>query len=132
VFEEGGKLREYVGGYTDWLRQGKELAELDRHQSGTKRDPEKGVTAKKPEVAKLSYKEQRELDQLPEQIESLESRVDALGKEISASDFYSQGHELTQPVLTELADIQATLDQVLERWTALEDRVRAYRENRPK
>jgi ATP-binding cassette subfamily F protein uup len=78
----------------------------------------------------LSYKEQRELDKLPEHIESLESRIDKLGKEISASDFYSKGHELTQPVLAELADKQAMLDQALERWTALEDRVRAYQESR--
>ena len=130
VFEEGGKLREYVGGYSDWLRQGKELAELDRYESRAKSEPGKGTTDERPRVAKLSYKEQRELDKLPEQIESLESRIDKLGKEISASDFYSKGHELTQPVLAELADRQAMLDQVLERWTALEDRVRAYQESR--
>lgn len=130
VFEEGGKLREYVGGYSDWLRQGKELAELDRYESGAKSEPEKATADERPRVAKLSYKEQRELDKLPEQIESLESRIDKLGKEISASDFYSKGHELTQPVLAELADRQAMLDQVLERWTALEDRVRAYQESR--
>lgn len=130
VFEEGGKLREYVGGYSDWLRQGKELAELDRYESRAKSEPGKGTADERPRVAKLSYKEQRELDKLPEQIESLESRIDKLGKEISASDFYSKGHELTQPVLAELADRQAMLDQVLERWTALEDRVRAYQESR--
>ncbi len=130
VFEEGGKLREYVGGYSDWLRQGKELAELDRYESGAKSEPGKGTTDERPRVAKLSYKEQRELDKLPEHIESLESRIDKLGKEISASDFYSKGHELTQPVLAELADKQAMLDQALERWTALEDRVRAYQESR--
>ena len=130
VFEEGGKLREYVGGYSDWLRHGKELAELDRYESGAKSEPEKATADERPRVAKLSYKEQRELDKLPEQIESLESRIDKLGKEISASDFYSKGHELTQPVLAELADKQAMLDQALERWTALEDRVRAYQESR--
>ena len=130
VFEEGGKLREYVGGYSDWLRHGKELAELDRYESGAKSEPGKGTADERPRVAKLSYKEQRELDKLPEQIESLESRIDKLGTEISASDFYSKGHELTQPVLAELADKQAMLDQALERWTALEDRVRAYQESR--
>lgn len=130
VFEDGGKLREYVGGYSDWLRQGKELAELDRHESGAKPETGKGTADESPRVAKLSYKEQRELDKLPEKIESLESRIDKLGKEISASDFYAKGHELTQPVLAELADKQAMLDQALERWTALEDRVRAYQESR--
>lgn len=130
VFEDGGKLREYVGGYSDWLRQGKELAELDRYESGAKSETGKGTADESPRVAKLSYKEQRELDKLPEQIESLESRIDKLGKEISASDFYAKGHELTQPVLAELADKQAMLDQALERWTALEDRVRAYQESR--
>jgi len=130
VFEEGGKLREYVGGYSDWLRHGKELAELDRYESGAKSEPGKGTADERPRVAKLSYKEQRELDKLPEQIESLESRIDKLGTEISASDFYSKGHELTQPVLAELADKQTMLDQALERWTALEDRVRAYQESR--
>jgi ATP-binding cassette subfamily F protein uup len=130
VFEEGGRLEQYVGGYSDWLRQGHELAEVDKPDTagGAKRgepDSDGGAPARK-----LSYNEQRELDQLPGRIEALESRFSELETQISDGDFYTQPHEETKPVLDEFADTQSKLDRALERWTELEDRVRQYRESR--
>jgi ATP-binding cassette subfamily F protein uup len=79
----------------------------------------------------LSYHEQRELDRLPATIESLEARLAALQEEISAEGFYAQDHEVTGPVLESLADTGKELDQALERWSQLEDRVRLYNASRP-
>ena len=131
VFEDGGRLEQYVGGYSDWLRQGRELAEVDKPNSAREPDKEEPQSDSAAPARKLSYKEQRELDLLPAQIETLESRFSALETQISDSGFYAQPHEETKPVLDEFADTQAKLDQALERWTELEDRVRRYRESRP-
>ncbi len=131
VFEENGELREYVGGYSDWLRQGKALAEVDDPNlaSGADSTPAKNQPKQKPK--KLSYNEQRELDQLPRQIEELETKVESLLEKISASDFYSQDRDKTGPVLQEFTESQQALDLSLERWTALEDQQQKYRESRP-
>ncbi len=131
VFEENGELREYVGGYSDWLRQGNALAEIDDPNlaSGADSTPAKNQPKQKPK--KLSYNEQRELDQLPPQIEELETKVESLLEKISASDFYSQDRDKTGPVLQEFTESQQALDLALERWTALEDQQQKYRESRP-
>jgi ATP-binding cassette subfamily F protein uup len=130
VFEENGVLREYVGGYSDWLRQGKILAEVDDPNVGSGVAASRADSRDKQKPKKLSFNEQRELDQLPEQIEKLESRVDALLKKISASDFYLQEYEETGPVLQEFAESQQELDLALERWTELEDQQQQYQQNR--
>ena len=130
VFEEGGKLEHYVGGYSDWLRRGHTLAETERPE-GSGPSAGTGDAAEKPPPAqKLSYHEQRELDRLPGDIEQLEARLAALETRISASGFYAQDHAVTGPVLDEFAALQEELDRALERWTTLEDRVRAYRQSR--
>ncbi|MCH8336027.1 MAG: ATP-binding cassette domain-containing protein [Proteobacteria bacterium] len=130
VFEENGELREYVGGYSDWLRQGKALAEVDDPNVDPDVDASDAKSRTKQKTKKLSYNEQRELEQLPRQIEELESKVDSLLKKISARDFYSQDHAETAPVLQEFAESQQALDLALERWTELEDKQQLYQENR--
>ena len=132
VFEAGGVLQEYVGGYSDWVRHGRDLAEVERPAGdATPADAAKSP-ANRPQPKKLSYNEQRELDQLPETIEMLEARCSTLESQISANDFYAQGHATTGPVLDEFAETQAALDAALERWTALEDRLREHRDGRVK
>ena len=130
VFEENGELREYVGGYSDWLRQGKALAEVDDPNIDSGVASARAESRAKQIPKKLSYNEQRELNQLPQQIESLESKVDSLLEKISASDFYSQDHDATGPVLQELSESQQTLDLALERWTELEDQQLQYEKKR--
>ncbi len=132
VFEEGGRLQEYVGGYSDWWRQGHRLAEVDRpdHAKPASRAAQADDNA--PPARKPSYNEQRELDQLPGRIEALEDRLAEIEAQISASGFYAQGHEVTGPVLEAFSEAQTELDRALERWTELEDRVRAYEASRPR
>jgi len=130
VFEDHGVVREYVGGYTDWLRQGHALAEVEnpRASGGGQAARRASQLAAKPK--KLSYKEQRELDQLPQQIEQLETQVDALLEKISAGDFYAQDHAATAPVLHEYGESQQALEQAMERWTELEDRQQEFAASR--
>jgi len=132
VFEEGGRLQEYVGGYSDWLRQGRRLAEVDRPDRGATSAGGVPETTVASAARKLSYHEQRELDSLPATIDSLEVRLAELEQAISESDFYARDHAETKTVLDEFAALQAKLDDALERWTALEDRVRAYQDSRVK
>lgn len=131
VFEADGKLKEYVGGYSDWLRQGKELAEAENPVEAEpvtdKRDT--AVAARK--ANKLNYNEQRELDQLPGSIEKLENRVNALEEQVNAADFYSQDHATTKSILQEYSQTHQSLDRALQRWTELEDQQQRYEQLRP-
>ncbi len=118
VFEDDGALREYVGGYNDWLRQRpKKVA-----QPGKTVEPEKPVAAAKPQVGKkkLSYKLQRELDELPEKLEQAESALEALQEATSASDFYQQDHDTVNAKLAELHAQENTVEALMERWVELE------------
>jgi ATP-binding cassette subfamily F protein uup len=73
VFEEDGRIQEYVGGYSDWVRQGKRLAVTDNPYEAEKRKREAAERRKLRQPTKLGYKDQRELDALPAEIEDLES-----------------------------------------------------------
>ncbi|MDH4107577.1 MAG: ATP-binding cassette domain-containing protein [Gammaproteobacteria bacterium] len=130
VFEEGGRVQEYVGGYTDWLRRGHRLTDVETMTLRPDRQPalQRDDTATGPR--KLSYHEQRELDSLPATIESIESKLGGLEQRISAADFYTQSHDLIQPVLDQFAALQKDLDSRLERWTELSDRQQAYEQSR--
>ncbi len=124
VFEAGGRIVEYVGGYSDWARRGRELAQLDAEAqapaSSPVAPPEERRRARKP--AKLGYLEQRELDLLPERIAAVEAEIAALEAEIAAPDFYARPWEQTQPVLDRLAERNTEQDRLTERWLALEER----------
>ncbi len=120
VFEEDGKVQEYVGGYSDWLRRGHSLAVTDNpfEQERNKREAAERRRSRKPN--KLSYKDQRELDALPGEIERLEADIAALQQEIAAPDFYAQDTELVQRKLGELGGAENRLEQRIERWGELE------------
>ena len=124
VFEAGGRIIEYVGGYSDWARRGRELAQLDAEARAPARSsagsPEERRRPRK--QAKLGYLEQRELDLLPERIAAVEAEIAALEAEIASLDFYARPWEQTQPVLDRLAERNAEQDRLTERWLALEER----------
>ena len=120
VFEEDGQTREYVGGYSDWMRQGHQLAETENIAVAEARKHEKNDRRKTISKKKLSYKEQRELDQLPGEIELLESNVSTLQSEIASPDFYSNDNEHMQTTLIKLGQIEGLLEQRVERWGELQ------------
>ena len=132
-FEEQGRIGIYAGGYTDALQQQQQQAKPVSAQvtSSKSNESAKSDTNKTnssdltPEQAtkkkvKLSYNEQRELAQLPNKIEELETAIADLQAQIGHSDFFNQPHEVTSPILQSLADKEAELEVVFERWEQLE------------
>ncbi len=91
VFEADGRAKEYVGGYTDWVRQGHELANTENIAAAEAKKRENAERRKNKNKTKLSYKEQRELDLLPAEIEALETSIAALQVRIASPDFYADG-----------------------------------------
>ena len=132
VFEGEGVVREYVGGYQDWLRQGgsPRLLGVGKEAAGKPAREDKPAAPAPVEPAsaapvavarkKLSYKEQRELDALPAQMEALEREQTALQEEVANPDFYLRPQEATHAALARLEFIQQELDRLLERWAELE------------
>ncbi len=130
AFEGNGHLQEYVGGYDDWIRQG---GGWHKHQSTDESVSEKPaeklvasvsekstatVATNKPK--KLSYKLQKEFDELPQKIEKLESDLANLQTEINTADFYNQDQQKVDAKLRLLAQLEADLETSFERWAELE------------
>jgi ABC transport system ATP-binding/permease protein len=116
AFEGEGRVVEYVGGYEDYLRQ--------RQPAAAPRDPTDATPERsQPRVRprRLSYKEQRELDALPQQIASLEDEQRRLQEDSHSPEFYKAGAGHIRGVLDRLDAIGPELAALLERWVELED-----------
>ena len=120
VFEEDGKVQEYVGGYSDWARRGHELAVTDNPYEEERKRRAAAERRKSRTQNKLSYKDQRELNGLPAEIERLEADIVALQGAIAAPDFYTRDAALVQEKLQELSTAESLLEQRIERWGELE------------
>lgn len=127
VFEEDGRIREYVGGYSDWLRQGHQLTEADNPIETRARKREAAKQRQNRNKVKLGYKEQRELEQLAESIAALESSIAALQKTVSAADFYTQSKEQVQNKLQELRQAESRLERHINRWSDLETKNESFK-----
>ena len=121
VFEGDGRIGEYVGGYDDWLRQRAATPAADRPPASKTAAP---VSAPAPRTApsksKLSYKEQRELDQLPGQIEALERTLSALHAQLADPSFYRQDNNQIAALQSQLGLVEADLQTAYARWERLE------------
>jgi ATP-binding cassette subfamily F protein uup len=119
VMEGAGSIGEYVGGYSDWLRQRAQPAApaaLVRAAPA----PAKSVVPPPAAKKKLSYNDQRELDALPAKIEALETKVAALTEAMQSPDFYQRDTAAVAAALAEAADAQRQLDAAYERWQQLD------------
>jgi ATP-binding cassette subfamily F protein uup len=117
--EGGGKWKEYAGGYTDWVRQ--RTAAAKEKVSGPAKDkavvPAKAGTQSR---TKLTYKESRELESLPKEIEALEAEQKALHAKMGEPDYYKQPPDALRADQARHANIETVLLEKLERWEALE------------
>jgi len=133
VMKENGVVEEQAGGYSDWEARGGQLTPLSvtiapqENQATAPSESEQdqaaknsSVTPSPPKKAKLSYKEQRELDALPDRIERLESEHAALLASISEPGFYDQAPDTVAQVMTAISAAENALDEALERLVALE------------
>jgi len=136
ALEGDGRLGDYVGGYSDWLRQRPVLArhsreggnpasfemkqdqQLDSRLRGN--DEQKAAPILPPAKKKLSYKDQRELEQLPGRIEQLETDIAARTEAMQDAAFYAQDAAAQQRANAELAALQAELDKAYARWEELD------------
>ncbi|MCJ7591921.1 MAG: ATP-binding cassette domain-containing protein [Woeseiaceae bacterium] len=122
VFEADGRAKEYVGGYSDWVKQGHELANTENIAAAEAKKRETAERRKNKGSSKLSYKDQRELDLLPAEIEALEARITDLQSRIATPNFYSQHNDEVQKTLAELGKAQLFLEKCVERWGELESK----------
>lgn len=121
-FEGNGVLKEYVGGYQDWIRQGGVWYKpsVVPEQPAARTVTTEPVAERRPVGKKLSYKLQLELDTLPQRIETLEKEVNRLQADMADPAFYQQSQVEIGRKTALLADKNAELQQVYERWEELE------------
>ena len=126
VFEGEGTIKRYEGGYSDWAKYKHKLAtaESDSSDKANASKPYKGSPSP---TKKLSYKLQRELNKLPDQIANLEKEIDVLQNKVNSKDFYNQPHNIVHETLAELKELQLQTDVFIERWTELEDKSQALK-----
>ena len=125
VFEGQGRVSEHIGGYSDWSARGGRLVSQPSPDGDQPLTVDVGTPARKassqpPKIRKLGYKKQRELAQLPGRIETLEQEIANLQTEINHSDFYNGAHAQVASRLGYLAQLEANLEQALERWVEIE------------
>ena len=135
VFEKGGRLRAYPGGYSDWLRQGRALEEREgplhvtsrdkalaraAALAAAERDAREAERTRNRGRTKLSYHLARELEALPARIEALEREVAALEAATADQGFYDKPFAEVQPTLDRLSAAKAELEAAVERWAELE------------
>ncbi|MFH1300112.1 MAG: ATP-binding cassette domain-containing protein, partial [Planctomycetota bacterium] len=122
VFEEDGQVKEYAGGYDDYLLQSEYGRATQKNTNGAKgRIEEKSVKTSK--VVKLSFKEQRELEQIPQRIEELETEQTQLHTAMASPEFFKQSNEIIAEATSRVEAIQQELESLLERWEILDARV---------
>ncbi|WP_129952518.1 MULTISPECIES: ABC transporter ATP-binding protein [unclassified Rahnella] len=121
IYEGDGVINSYVGGYHDAQHQRRHQKPI-RQAVATENKPAAQPKAEQAKrvANKLSYNQQRELEQLPAQISTLEERIEALQQKMSDANFFTLPHEETQQVITALAAAEQELEQAFERWEALE------------
>jgi ATP-binding cassette subfamily F protein uup len=121
IYEGNGVINSYVGGYHDAQHQRRNQKPI-RQAVVTENKPAAQPKAEpaKRTANKLSYNQQRELEQLPAQISTLEEKIEALQQQMSDANFFTLPHEETQQVITALAAAEQELEQAFERWEALE------------
>jgi ATP-binding cassette subfamily F protein uup len=122
AFEGEGRVFEYVGGYTDALRQRRTASVAKPEGATTDRSASRPGRPTGPVPAKLSFKEQRELERLPERIEVLEREQSELANEISRPGFYAGDASHQLRVHARLAELPEELAAAYARWEGLEAR----------
>jgi len=127
VFEGQGRIVEYVGGYSDWMRQRRTAAPPKSVPAAAAAGREKPATRVPdgPTLRKRSYKEQRELDSMPESIQALETVQGELQRALADPQFFRQNPAEASAALERSQSLAAELEAAYARWDALESFDRA-------
>ncbi|MES9998450.1 MAG: ATP-binding cassette domain-containing protein [Candidatus Thiodiazotropha lotti] len=119
IFEGEGRVIESVGGYSDWEQKQQQIT-ISRDNAAQEKVKSQRQKPKN-RTAKLSYKDQRELDQLPQQIEQLEQSLSGLQEQLSDPDLYQTGEaEQVVELQQQMTEVEHDLEQAYARWEELE------------
>jgi len=123
AFEGDGKLMEYVGGYEDWVRVKKFAATQQVPKSETPAKQVASVAAPKTKSSsKLSFKEQRELEDIPQRISTLEREQEEISTALSVANLYRDNPSHAKQLQMRNALIEEELLLLIARWEELEGR----------
>ena len=117
--EGNGTWRDYVGGYTDWLQQRPKTAPAKKEQKASTA-PSAAPAREKPRV-RMSYKDQRELESLPGEIEALEREQSELNARMSGADYHRQSQQVMRDDSKRAGEIEELLLAKFARWEVLEE-----------
>ena len=131
VFEGDGRIKEFVGGWSDWLRYRDSEARRERESPARSGSPVRNdaVAAARNDAAaaaplakprKLSYKDQRELDALPALIEKLEAERAGIETQMHDAAFYARSRDDVRGVLARFETLAAEIERAYARWAALD------------
>ena len=124
VFDGKGNIDEYIGGYQDYLEQRPDQKVVDQ-KSDVKKAQAKAeaaaAAASAPKKVKLSYKDQRELEQLPAEMEKLEKEQAELSAKLADGSWFISNADAATKASQRLAEIEELLLEKLERWDELEN-----------
>ena len=124
VFDGKGNIDEYIGGYQDYLEQRPDQKVVDQ-KSDVKKAQAKAeaaaAAASAPKKVKLSYKDQRELEQLPAEMEKLEKEQAELSAKLADGSWFVSNADAATKASQRLAEIEELLLEKLERWDELEN-----------
>lgn len=122
AFEESGAVTINVGGYTDWLDRKKAISAAKNKPSTKTDNKNNNQSASKPAAQKnkLSYKEQRELEALPQQVEKLEAEIANIELQLAEPEFYQQPSADIQKVTTKIEQLKKDLAAAYLRWEELD------------
>jgi len=122
AFEGNGQLTEFGGGYDDWLRFTEQRTKEAANAPKVKIETPKPAATSAPTKTKLSYKEQLELDQLPEKIEALEIEQAAINATLADPEIYKTYLEKATALQIKLTELDDALINALARWEELESK----------
>ncbi len=127
VAEGEGRWREYVGGYSDWERmRTPPSAEAPRQTEAKPKKPEAASPAPAPAKGKkLSYREQRDLEELPRLIAQLEEEQKAISERLGDAELYKSQPDEVQRLNQRFSEIDDLLMESLEKWEAIEARAKS-------
>lgn len=120
VFEGNGEIKEFIGGYHDWLAQ--RSKDIKVKEAVAKSTTSSTKTESSNTSKKLSFKEQRELEELPKKIEALEILQAELGARMAMADFYKQDAAEITKTTARVKQIEAELETAFMRWSELENK----------
>jgi ATP-binding cassette subfamily F protein uup len=123
VFEGDGRVRDFVGGYSDWIQYRERRTAAEAHSprpAAPAASPKPAAAGAAPKRTRLSYKDQRELQRLPERLQALEAEKAQLESSLSDPQLYAERRSALEPQWQRLQAIVQELDAGYARWSELE------------